>query len=214
MLLKIKIYKIDLEYIKHLYYNYDNRVQYNEKMSMEYNQNRPYIGILLDIKGIQYFAPLEHPRPQHKTLKSNPHIIKIKDGNYGLIGLNNMIPVHKSHLIEFDINKDKNKDILITQFIFCQKKINTIREKALNIYERRTLNPNSFEEKIYCDFKKLEKGLLDYCKDKEISPSSVELEATRPITMIERMEAAKKASKEQVSATLDKQTKKDSKHER
>ncbi|MEG3006106.1 MAG: type III toxin-antitoxin system ToxN/AbiQ family toxin, partial [Oscillospiraceae bacterium] len=205
--MKIRLYKIDLEYIKYLFYNYDNRVQYNETKGLEYNQNRPYIGVVLDINGMQYFAPLEHPRPQHKALKSNPHIIKIKDGIYGLIGLNNMIPVHKDHLIDFDISKDKNKDILITQFIFCQNKIHTIQEKALKIYERRTLNPNAFEEKVYCDFKRLEKGLVDYCRENNIKLPETYQEAkkeSKPQTIAERMTAAKEAAKGQIAATSDK----------
>lgn len=166
--MKIRLYKVNLNYIKYLHYNYDKRVQYNEKEGQEYNENRPYIGIVLTINNIDYFAPLEHPRPEHKALKSNPHIVKIKEGKYGLIGLNNMLPVHKSLLIDFDIKSNKNKDVLITQYIFCQKNKNTIKGKALRVYEKRTTKPNSFEEKVYCDFKSLEEGLAKYCKENKI----------------------------------------------
>ncbi|HPD01604.1 MAG TPA: type III toxin-antitoxin system ToxN/AbiQ family toxin [Acetivibrio sp.] len=57
----LHLYKIDLEYIKFLHNNYDNRVQYNSAKGKEYNENRPYVGVLVDINGCQYFAPLEHP---------------------------------------------------------------------------------------------------------------------------------------------------------
>ena len=190
----LHLYKIDLEYIKFLHNNYDNRVQYNSAKGKEYNENRPYVGILVDINGYQYFAPLEHPRPQHKTLKSNPHIIKIKDGNYGLIGLNNMIPVHKKLLIDFDINKDPNKSILLTQFIFCQNKANMIIERANEIYRKRTLCPNSFEEKVYCDFKKLEQGLSVYCRNKGIELPSYNKPVNKPSALSERIAAAKEAA--------------------
>jgi len=74
--MKIKLYKINLDYIKYLYSNYDSKVQYNINQNEEYNKNRPYVGVLLKINDLSYFAPLEHPRPQHKNLKNNPHIIK------------------------------------------------------------------------------------------------------------------------------------------
>lgn len=83
-----------------------------------------------------------------KTLNPNPHIIKIKDGKYGIISLNNMIPIKESLLMDFDIMTDANKNVLVTQFIFCQKNIFKIRERAFKIYQKRTLNPNAFEKKV------------------------------------------------------------------
>ena len=149
----LRLYHINLDYIKYLHYNFDKKVQYNEEQGNEYNLNRPYIGIVLDINNMQYFAPLEHPRPEHQLLKNNTHIFKIKNGEQGIIGLNNMIPVHKELLIEFDINKDKNKHFLIEQYVFCKKHIKHIKARALTIYNRRVHNPNPFEKNIYCDFK-------------------------------------------------------------
>ena len=49
----LHLYKIDLEYIKFLHNNYDNRVQYNSAKGKEYNVNRPYVGVLVDINGYQ-----------------------------------------------------------------------------------------------------------------------------------------------------------------
>lgn len=93
---------------------------------------------------------------------------------------------------------------LITRFIICQNKIHTIHENALKIYERRTLNPNSFEEKVCCDFKKLEKGLVDYCRENNIKIPETYQEAKKerkPQTIAERMIAAKEEAKGQIAAT-------------
>lgn len=166
--MKIKLYKVNLNYIKYLYYNIDNKVQYNEKETDEYNQNRPYVGIVLFVKDMSYFVPLEHPRLEHKKLKNNPHIIKIKGGRYGLLALNNMLPIHNSQLIDFDINIDKNRNILITQFQFCKKNYHLILQKANIIYKKRTDHPNLFEVKVYCDFEKLEEGMIKFCEDQKI----------------------------------------------
>ena len=83
----IKFYRLNLDYVKYLHQNFDNRVQYYEKGGDTYNKNRPYIGIVLKIGDRNYFAPLEHPRNSHLNLKTNDHIIKIEDGKNGLIAL-------------------------------------------------------------------------------------------------------------------------------
>lgn len=47
---RLKFYNIDDEYIEYLY-QFDKKVLYNK------NSKRPYIGIVLEIKGTTYFAP-------------------------------------------------------------------------------------------------------------------------------------------------------------
>jgi protein AbiQ len=137
---KIRFFRIDLDYIKYLW-NYDNRVQYNINESNSYNKRRPYIGIVFRIGSFKYFAPLEHPRKSHLKLKSNPHILKINNGRYGLIAFNNMIPVNDSELISFNF-KDEDlayQKILINQFIFCDNNKKHISYQAQNTYNKVTV---------------------------------------------------------------------------
>lgn len=47
-----------------------------------------YIGIILEVKGIKYFAPLSSFKNKHKQMKEGVDFIKIKD--YAVINLNNM----------------------------------------------------------------------------------------------------------------------------
>lgn len=161
----MKIYKVDIDYIKYLH-NFDNRVQYNENYTDTLNQNRPYVGVVLNINGQNYFAPLEHPRPSHKKLKSNLHIYKIKGGKYGIIGLNNMIPIPNAALINFNINTDKNRNILVSQYIECSKDWNNIQSRAIQIYNKRITAPNKFEKKMFCNFVLLEQKCAEYIKFK------------------------------------------------
>lgn len=164
----MKFYKVDIDYIKYLH-GFDDRVQYNSNYTDMLNQNRPYIGVVLEINQQNYFAPLEHPRPSHKNLKSNVHIYKIKGGKLGIIGLNNMIPVPEIALINFNINIDKNRKILISQYIECSNDWDTIKNKAAQVYKKRITDPNKFERKMYCNFKLLEEKCSDYEKlQKEI----------------------------------------------
>ncbi len=156
----MRLYKINLDYIRYLH-NIDNRVQYNAGQGDTYNENRPYIGVVFNINGNPFFAPLEHPRPSHKTIKDRPHIFKIANGKYGIIGLNNMIPVPPSQLIAFDINTAPNRKILLSQFVFCRKNKNRILAQASKVYQQR-LTPNDFVEKVYCDFQALEQAAQAY----------------------------------------------------
>lgn len=77
----------------------------------------------MKIDKYDYFVPLEHPRKAHQTMKNNIFIFKIHNGKYGILGFNNMIPVKKEQLVEFDINKEdaRYRQILISQYHFCNK---------------------------------------------------------------------------------------------
>lgn len=159
----LKLYKIDIEYIKYLY-SYDNRVQYNPNRGDEYSAKRPYLGIVLEIDSFNYFVPLEHPRPSHKAMKNNIFIFKIHNGKYGILGFNNMIPVKKEQLVYFDINNENinYRQVLISQYRFCNKHDKEIKEKAYETYNK-SLN-NSFMKKICCNFKLLEEKCKEFKK--------------------------------------------------
>lgn len=157
----LRLYKIDINYIKYLY-SFDNRVQYNPNREDEYLAKRPYLGVVLKIDKYDYFVPLEHPRQSHQTMKNNIFIFKIHNGKYGILGFNNMIPVKSEQLIDFDINKEnvRYKQILISQYHFCNKHSQEIKEKANETYFRSL--KNRFMKKICCDFKLLEKKCEEY----------------------------------------------------
>ena len=154
---KLKLYRIDINYIKFLY-RFDKRVQYNEQREDEYTKRRVYLGIVLQVSDYNYFVPLEHPRPAHQNIKNNIFINQTHKGKYGMLGFNNMIPVNDAELINFDISKEnqKYKQILISQYHFCNKHIKEIQIKALETYNRS--QKNKFLKKVCCNFKLLEKN--------------------------------------------------------
>lgn len=158
---KLRLYKIDIEYIKYLY-SFDNRIQYNPKQSDQYTEKRPYLGVVLQVNEFNYFVPLEHPRISHQKMKNNFYIYKIHNGRYGILGFNNMIPVQEKSLIDFDINKEKSgyKQILISQYHFCNKHIQEIQERAKITYDRS--QKNDFFKKVCCNFKILEEKCKEY----------------------------------------------------
>ena len=73
----LRIYKISDKYIRYLH-SIDSKVQYNK------HAKRPYIGVVFSFAGFDYFVPMESPKPNHPSIKSGKHILKIKNGEYGL----------------------------------------------------------------------------------------------------------------------------------
>ena len=95
---RLKIYEIKKEYIKYLS-RYQPHLFYDEG-------TRKYIGILLEIKGFKYFAPLSSYKQKHKKMNERVDFIKIKD--YAVININNMIPVPEGQYMLVDINGTKD----------------------------------------------------------------------------------------------------------
>lgn len=155
----MKLYTIDDEYIDYLS-QYDNLVALNK------NKTRPYVGIVLKINNISYFAPLYSPKLKHNTYKDNPSFIKIKNGELGIIRFSTMIPVPEKCIELIDINKqDKKYRILLNeQIIFINKNEDKILHKAITTYYSVTKRTNRFLMNICCDFKLLEKYYINFKK--------------------------------------------------
>lgn len=156
---RLKFYNIDDQYIEYLY-QFDKKVPFNK------NSKRPYIGIILEINGITYFAPMFSPKQQHSKYKANATHIRIGE-NLGMIKLNNMIPVNKENLkyINFnDIQDKKYKNLLIQQNNFIQSNADDIRQTAEKLYKFVTIDKKEFFIKLCCDFKLLEEKCKYYKK--------------------------------------------------
>lgn len=157
----LRIYRITDQYIRYLN-SRDNKVQYNK------NARRPYVGVVFDFGGFKYFAPLESPKENHVNIKPGKHILKLDGGRYGLIGFNNMLPVHKDALIEFDIAAEKDEKyrrLLERQVSLCNRMKADILNHAQMTYFDVVTNKNKFLVSISCDFRKLEKACKAYNKD-------------------------------------------------
>ncbi len=153
----LRIYRVEDKYIRYLH-SIDEKVQYNK------NAKRPYVGVVFSFGGFKYFVPMESPKPNHSNIKSGKHILKLKNGEYGLLGFNNMIPVHKSALINFDISGEKDEKyrrLLQHQIQLCNRMKADILDHAQKTYFG-VLGGNKFLVGISCDFKKLEAASKKY----------------------------------------------------
>ncbi|MBF4805392.1 MAG: type III toxin-antitoxin system ToxN/AbiQ family toxin, partial [Pseudoleptotrichia goodfellowii] len=145
---------------------YDKKIREKEK--------RPYIGIVLQIKEKQYFAPLSSPKEKYRLMKEQMDLIKLKNGKLGVINLNNMIPVISNNLyIEKiklnDLRKSKIEKerryyfLLKEQHEFRIQNKEKILKKAEKVYETFTKEKSEltkrekFISKRVIDFKLMEK---------------------------------------------------------
>lgn len=107
--------------------------QHDSKVSDNKNQTRPYVGIVLEINSVKYYAPFSSPKPKHKKMKNSKDFRKINNGIYGAINFNNMIPVLDTALIEIDIAKIQNvqyRRLLQNQYNFIKADKKGIQKTA------------------------------------------------------------------------------------
>ena len=162
-----KIVKVNSDYCDYLR-KYDNKVSYNAGLK----DLRPFVGILFVINDKEYFAPLSSPKAKHKLLKNTIDLIKIKDGKYGVINFNNMIPVKSNNYEEFDLNKKTNDkkekyriDLMSNQLrwlTFNKKEIYTKSKLLYDLYINDKL-PKSVKNRC-CNFSLLEQICEEYNK--------------------------------------------------
>ena len=118
--------------------------------------------------GYNYFVPMESPKPNHVNIKPGKHILKLDGGKYGLLGFNNMVPVHKDALIQFDIDAERDakyRELLKRQVSLCNKMKADILNHAQMTYFGVVNKNNKFLMRVSCDFKKLESACKSYKKD-------------------------------------------------
>ena len=157
----LRIYRISDHYIRFMH-SKDSKVQYNK------GAKRPYVGVVFSFGGFKYFVPMESPKQNHTNIKAGKHILKLDNGKYGMLGFNNMLPVHKDALIEFNIDlepDEKYRELLRRQAALCNRMKADILNHAQMTYFDVVNGKNKFLMRISCDFKTLEAACKKYRKD-------------------------------------------------
>ena len=145
------IYNIKNEYIKYIK-KYDSNVADNK------NESRPYIGIILEIDGIKYYAPFTSPKQKHKSMHNTKDFRKICGGQLGAINFNNMIPVPDKAILPICINQEQNlqyRRLLQKQYRAIQQDWETIQTTAEKLHtlvfmSDELLTPNDRKIKQRC----------------------------------------------------------------
>lgn len=160
---KLNFYTINSTYVKYLN-QFDNRIlkAYDEKA------RRPFIGIVLKVEDVLYFAPFTSPKKKHLEMKNTIDFLKIDNGKLGAINFNNMIPIPLDQCIKIDVENEKDilyKTLLYKQINWCNEKENNkiILNKAKKLYEK--IINKKLPQRIIdrcCDFKMLEEKSKEY----------------------------------------------------
>lgn len=163
----MNLYDVDAQYCRYLR-QYDKNVPYNEG-----SKKRPFIGVVITIHAVDFFAPLTSPKQKHDHMHNQMDFIKLDHGRLGAINLNNMIPVAKELFQIVNLEGDKQdssviydyKQLLRRQSTWCNLHQAMILNAATNLYMRITMNqaPAAVRTRC-CDFYHDMLIMKEYCK--------------------------------------------------
>lgn len=168
----MKLFNINEDYIDYLR-TFDKNVM-NHKGN-DYIKTRKYIGILVEVDGYKYLAPLSSPKKTDyyedgKIRKSITTLIRIVYENrlLGTIKLSNMIPIYNENVIEYyDIKKEKDlkyKILVENELEFIYKNKELIINNANKLYKQKCMNLDIGYIKNTVNFKLLEEKAKEYNK--------------------------------------------------
>ena len=115
-------------------------------LTSDEKEGRPFVGLLFEVNGVNYYAPLTSPKPKHLRMHNQVDFIKINGGVYGAINLNNMIPIHNNSITLVNPTIQENdsaediayKQLLSNQLTWCNAHKDDILDKALKLYQMVT----------------------------------------------------------------------------
>ena len=153
----LAFYDVDPKYIDYLK-TIDPRIP-----NIQYDRNNKFVcGVVLEINGIDYYAPISH------MIKRQQTNIIIYDNNTAIasIRFSFMFPALKDVLTKKDFRKiaqtDKPyADLLATELSYCSRNEAKLKSKALSVY-RIGCNKEHVLNNVCCDFKALEAGFKLY----------------------------------------------------
>ena len=156
-------YEINNRYIDYLS-SFEPHFFHNKQRGQK--NERKYIGILLQIHNMDYFAPLSSFKPKHSKMQERVDFIKIKD--YAVLNLNNMFPVSDGLYRYVNIQKEQDPNyraLLQAEYRIIKKLQNKILKNAGIVYHHRIEKGTSTPLGRRChDFCLLESACLNYRK--------------------------------------------------
>lgn len=161
----MELVRISPEYIEQLR-KVDYRVQSNA--SEQGKDTKPFLGVLFTLKsnGAKYFVPLSSPKAKHQNMPNSSDFHKVIDKKGRLravLNFNNMVPATTELCTRIDLHTDKDRFVLMDEYLFCRDNEEMLKKKAQKFYTRYYKGDLSEgEKKRTCDFRKLEEELQKY----------------------------------------------------
>lgn len=155
----LNFYDVDEDYINFLK-KYDRQVP-----NIRYEGNNKFVcGVVLEIDGIKYYAPISHLTTKQQT---NIQIID-KEKVISTIRFSFMFPaldevLTKKDFLQISMTDKKYATLLQAEHQFCSKNKEKILEKAQKVYEIGCNKEHRLNHTC-CDFKLLEQHYAEYKK--------------------------------------------------
>lgn len=156
----IGLYEVNEKYVDYLV-PHAPHLFHNKKPGQ--SNNRKYIGVILEVNGYSYFAPLSSFKEKHTRMQETIDFLKI--GNKAVININNMFPVPSGMATRVDINAIKNRpyrDLLREEYRIIKVRSPLIFKNAKVVYDRKLKDKNSALAKRCNDFAFLEELCQTY----------------------------------------------------
>lgn len=138
---------------------------FHNKKPGQHNE-RKYIGIILLVEDMKYFAPLSSYKSKHDKMKNGLDFIKI--GNYAVVNINSMFPVPEGEYTYVNIKEVKDeqyKKLLMAEYRIIKKLQDKIRKNAAELYKHKKENGTATALAKRCnDFLILEVKCREYKK--------------------------------------------------
>ena len=109
---------------------------------------RKYLGIIFEIHGLKYFAPLSSPKKADYSAdgtirKSSVIVIRMEYSGVllGSIKLNNMLPVPETEITKYDVKDETDeqyKNLVLNELSWIEKHTDMILRSAKNLYNIKT----------------------------------------------------------------------------
>ena len=159
----IELFTVDTAYIEYL--SSHEPLLFHNKKKHQTNE-RKYIGVVLLVNGVKYFAPLSSFKEKHGRMKDAVDFIKIK--RYAVINLNTMFPAPDGCYSRVDISKEadpKYRALLLSEYRYIKSIQDRIRKNAAVLYRLKTGNTISRLTNRCVNFIMLEQLCTSYMSD-------------------------------------------------
>ncbi|MEY0162090.1 type III toxin-antitoxin system ToxN/AbiQ family toxin [Providencia rettgeri] len=173
----MKFYIVSDNYIRHLK-SVDEKVRENKG-------KRPYIGVVFEVNGVEFLAPLTSYKAKHDNIPDAfPLIFKMHElGNetnkLGMVQLNNMVPVLSSERVLLDLSTldSKYRNLLNLQQQYLRKHKEDLQKRANKLYQIVSKGHAKGLINNCCDFQLLETAMKSYASQVNQPASQEQLTA-------------------------------------
>lgn len=177
---QFKFYEVNKGYVKFLQ-KHEGKIP-----NISYETNDKFLcGVLFDINGMKYFAPISSfTKPQKTNV-----LIKSASGKIiSSVRLSFMFPIPDQlvRVKDFSQEEYRYKRLLMEELDFCNKNSHKIMKKALYIYQTVKYGSDALLKKNCCDFDRLESVYTQYLQQLNL----MEEQPVESECMAERFEKA------------------------